>query len=190
MSEKKNCFVCLEICETSMYTSMLLSYFIFVQRTWHPKASNNPFMSSRINEARRTMDFHPVPSIIPSTCSHHLLPQLPLVSYTCTAGKVTADAGAASEQHTYWLTGQHPLWLGHCLLPLKIEVFIQLEALICVTFPYSAFNLKELLCSYKCIKDLYSFVSSSWCHAEDSKKSRRIGQINRCSQKRFVPLGN
>lgn len=42
-----------------------------------------------------------------STHPHQPLPQLPLVSYTCTAGKVIVDAGAASEQHRYWPTGQH-----------------------------------------------------------------------------------
>ena len=59
-----------------------------------------------------------------------------------------------------------------------------------MSFLYSAFNLKELLCSYKCIKDLYSSVNSSWYLPEGSKKSRRRGQKNRCSQTRFVPLGN
>lgn len=73
-SEKKNCFVCLEICETSMYTSMLLNYFIFVRRTWHPKASNNSFMSNRIIEAWRTMDLHPVPSKHLNLLPPHLAP--------------------------------------------------------------------------------------------------------------------
>lgn len=85
VSEKRNCLVCLEIretSETSMNTSMLLGNFIFVQRTWHPKASCNSFMSSRINKAGRTMDLHPVPSnhlnLLPpplapaSTCILHL----------------------------------------------------------------------------------------------------------------------
>lgn len=126
MSEKRKCLVCLEIWETSMYTSMLLNYFIFVRRTWHPKASNNSFMSSRINEAWRTTPRHSVPSNH-LTCSHHILPHLPLVSYTCTAGTVTVDAGTASEQHRYWVTVASQNWGFHSVRstnsPIQLSIW-------------------------------------------------------------------